>query len=213
MRRLVNALLALSIAAAAAGHATGVAAADGPARLMVLGDSLAAGFGLPREQSFPVRLGAALKAKGLAVEVINAGVSGDTTAGGLARLDWAADAARPQFAIVELGANDALRGLDPRQAYDNLDRIVTRLAQRGVKVLLAGMMAPRNLGRDYGGEFDTIYPRLAAKHGVPLYGFFLDGVASDPALNQPDGLHPNAQGVEVIVERILPAVMRLVGGS
>ncbi len=212
MRRLVNALLALSMVAAA-GYGPGVAAADGPARLMVLGDSLSAGFGLPREQSFPVRLEAALKARGLAVEVVNASVSGDTTAGGLARLDWATDAARPNFAIVELGANDALRGLDPRQAFDNLERIVARLAQRGVKVLLAGMVAPPNLGGDYGREFDLMYPRLAAKHGVPLYRFFLDGVAADPALNQPDGLHPNARGVDAIVERILPSVLQLVGGS
>ena len=143
-------------------------------RLVVLGDSLAAGYGLPAEEAFPARLQSALAAAGHAVEVINAGVSGDTTAGGLARLDWALGNPAPGFAIVELGANDALRGLDPARAYDNLDRIIARLQRRGVKVLLAGMKAPRNLGRDYANAFDAIYPRLAEKHRVPLYDFFLD---------------------------------------
>lgn len=182
-------------------------------RLVVLGDSLAAGYGLPSEQAFPARLQNALSAAGYVIEVVNAGVSGDTTAGGLARLDWALGNPSPSFAIVELGANDALRGLDPAHAYDNLDRIITRLKLRSVKVLLAGMKAPRNLGRDYASAFDAIYPRLAAKHGVPIYDFFLDGVATDPGLNQRDGIHPNARGVEVIVERILPHVTRLLAGS
>lgn len=190
-----------------------IAAGREKRRLLVLGDSLAAGYGLPVEQAFPARLQIALGAAGYAIEVINAGVSGDTTAGGLARLDWALGNPTPAFAIVELGANDALRGLDPARSYDNLDRIVTRLHARGVKVLLAGMKAPRNLGRDYAGEFDAIYPRLAAKHGVPLYDFFLEGVAADPGLNQRDGIHPNARGVEVIVQRILPHVKRLLADA
>ncbi|HSE78460.1 MAG TPA: arylesterase [Alphaproteobacteria bacterium] len=181
-------------------------------RLVVLGDSLAAGYGLPSEEAFPARLQSALAAAGHTVEVINAGVSGDTTAGGLARLDWALGNPAPGFAIVELGANDALRGLDPARAYENLDRIIARLKQRSVKVLLAGMKAPRNLGRDYANAFDAIYPRLAEKHRVALYDFFLDGVAAIPALNQRDGIHPNARGVEIIVERILPHVTRLLDG-
>ena len=190
-----------------------VAPAQESRRLVVLGDSLAAGYGLPSDHAFPARLQTALIAAGHAIEVINAGVSGDTTAGGLARLDWALGNPAPGFAIVELGANDALRGLDPAHAYDNLDRIITRLKSRRIKLLLAGMKAPRNLGRDYASAFDAIYPRLAAKHGVPLYDFFLDGVAADPGLNQRDGIHPNARGVEVIVERILPYVTRLLAGA
>lgn len=182
---------------------------DSPARLMVLGDSLTSGFGLPREQAFPARLEAALRREGIAVEVIDAGVSGDTTAGGLARLDWAADAAQARFAIVELGGNDALRGLEPAHAYGNLDRIIAKLKARGMRVLLAGMAPPRNLGPEYVREFEAIYPRLAERHGVTLYRFFLDGVAAVPSLNQADGVHPNAAGVEAIVQRILPEVKRL----
>jgi acyl-CoA thioesterase-1 len=184
-----------------------------PARLLVLGDSLAAGFGLPRDQAFPVRLEAWLRRAGVDVAVINAGVSGDTSAGGLARLDWALAAPLPRYAIVELGANDGLRGLPPAALYDNLDRILERLKARGVKPLLAGMYAPRNYGRDYAAEFDAVYPRLAEKHGVPLYPFFLDGVAGNAALNQPDGIHPNASGVDVIVERIGPHIRRFIAGG
>lgn len=180
--------------------------------LLVFGDSLAAGYGLASEQSFPVQLEAALRGAGYAVDVINAGVSGDTTAAGLARLDWAlagVPAGGPDAVIVELGGNDALRGLDPATAYANLDKILTRLAERGIPVLLAGMWAPPNLGGDYGRAFREVYTRLASEHDVVFYPFFLDGVAADPSLNQADGIHPNGQGVAVIVERILPSVKEL----
>lgn len=183
-----------------------------PLRLLALGDSLTAGYGLPQTDGFVAQLERALAADGLDVEVVNGGVSGDTTAGGLARLSWLLGAdpgSQPDAAIVELGANDALRGLDPEAAFANLDAILNRLEQRGIPVLLAGMRAPPNMGRDYAAEFNAIYPRLAAKHDVPLYRFFLDGVAAEHALNQPDRIHPNADGVAVIVERILPAVKDL----
>lgn len=181
-----------------------------PLRLLALGDSLTAGYGLAAAEAFPEKLEKALKAAGYDVHVINAGVSGDTTADGLARLDWAL-ADKPGYAIVELGANDALRGLDPAQAYANLDAILSRLEERKIKVLLAGMYAPPNLGQDYDRAFDAIYPRLQDKHGVPLYPFFLDGVALHRELVQGDGLHPTPAGVEVIVGRILPEVERLLG--
>ncbi len=189
------------------------AQAPAPARLVVLGDSLAAGFGLPASDAFPVRLEAALRKAGVAVDVINAGVSGDTSAGGLARLDWVLASAKAQYAIVELGANDGLRGLDPGQMSANLDQILTRLKARGVKPLLAGMLAPPNFGREYGQEFAAVFGTLAEKHGVPLYPFFLDGVAAEPQLNQADGIHPNLAGVEIIVARIVPYVTRLLAGQ
>ncbi|MBK8907478.1 MAG: arylesterase [Rhodospirillales bacterium] len=188
------------------------AAAAAPLRLLVLGDSLAAGYGLPQTDGFVAQLQRALAAEGLDVEVVNGGVSGDTTAGGLARLSWLLGARaedQPDAAIVELGANDALRGLDPEAAFANLDAILSQLKERGIPVLLAGMRAPPNMGRDYEGEFNAIYPRLAASHDVPLYTFFLEGVAAEHALNQADRIHPNADGVAVIVERILPAVKDL----
>jgi len=158
------------------------------------------------------RLEAALRKEGLDVDVINAGVSGDTTAGGLARLDWVLASVNggADAVIVELGANDGLRGVDPRTTEANLDAILSRLRNRDVAVLLAGMWAPPNLGREYADAFNAIYPRLAKKHGVALYPFFLDGVAAEAALNQGDGIHPNAAGVAVIVERILPAAKALV---
>jgi acyl-CoA thioesterase I len=191
---------------------SGLSAMAEPARIVVLGDSLAAGYGLPAADSFPARLQAALRMNGADVEVINAGVSGDTTAGGRSRLDWAL-APGPdgpaRALIVELGANDGLRGLDPKASEANLDAILGVAVSRGVKVLLAGMLAPPNLGREYSEEFKAVYPRLAQKHGVALYPFFLEGVAARPELNQRDGIHPNADGVEVIVERILPHVERL----
>lgn len=210
-RWLVNAAGAalLGVAALLAGGVRPLHAQT-PPRLLALGDSLTAGYGLPEDQAFPAQLQAWLARAGVPVSIDNAGVSGDTSAGGLARLDWALGPTPPPFAIVELGANDALRGLSPAALYDNLDKILTRLQARGVKVLLAGMYAPRNLGREYDDEFDAVYPRLAKQHGVPLYAFFLDGVAGDPALNQPDGLHPNVRGVAVIVDRIGPDVARLV---
>ena len=180
-------------------------------RLLALGDSLTAGYGLPRRDTFTTRLEASLRAAGHPVRVINAGVSGDTTAGGLARLDWAL-ADKPDVAIVELGANDGLRGLDPNATAANLDAIVGRLTAAGVAVLVAGMKAPPNLGAEYGAAFDGIFATVAERHGVALYPFFLDGVAADPALNQDDGIHPTAAGVAVIVERLLPHVLALVAG-
>jgi acyl-CoA thioesterase-1 len=180
-------------------------AATAEVRLAVLGDSLTAGYGLARADSFPAQLEAKLLESGVAVVVINAGVSGDTTAGGQRRLDWLLDD-QPQAIILELGANDGLRGIDPEQTYRNLDNILTRLANEGLPVLLTGMLAPPNYGLAYGTAFKAIFPRLADKHHVAFYPFFLEGVAGRADLNQRDGLHPNAAGVAVIVEGILPAV-------
>jgi acyl-CoA thioesterase-1 len=177
-------------------------------RILALGDSLTAGFGLAPEEAFPARLERALRAEGREVSLINAGVSGDTSAGGKARLDWAL-AAKPTLAILELGANDGLRGLDPKLTHANLDFILKRFKAAGVPVLLTGMLAPPNYGKDFEAEFKAVFTRLAAEHDVVFYPFFLDGVAGDPRLSLPDGLHPNAKGVEVIVERILPSVRKL----
>lgn len=177
-------------------------------RILALGDSLTAGFGLTPDEAFPARLEKALRAEGREVSLINAGVSGDTTSGGKARLDWAL-AAKPQLAILELGANDGLRGIDPRLTYTNLDAILKRFKAAGVPVLLTGMRAPPNYGKDFEAEFKAVFTRLAAEHDVVFYPFFLDGVAGDPRFNLPDGLHPNAKGVEIIVERILPSVRKL----
>lgn len=188
-----------------------VAAAD-QIRLMVLGDSLTAGYGLPEKDAFPVKLQAALEKGGISAVVINAGVSGDTSAGGLARLDWALSD-KPTHAIVELGANDALRGIDPKTTRRNLDAIVAKLQGAGVKVMLAGMYAPPNWGKDYEEDFRSIFPDLAKKYRIGLYPFFLDGVAAQRELNQPDGIHPNEKGVAIIVERILPSVRRLLGAK
>jgi acyl-CoA thioesterase-1 len=178
-------------------------------RIVAFGDSLTAGYGLPPAAAFPVQLQAALKARGHAVEVVNAGVSGDTTAAALDRFDWAipdnADAA-----IVELGANDALRGIDPKLTKAALDTILTKLNARHISVLLAGMRAPRNMGDEFVKAFDAIYPALASTHAVVFYPFFLDGVATDAKLNQADGLHPTSAGVDVIVERMLPSVEKLI---
>jgi len=178
-------------------------------RLLAFGDSLVHGYGLPAGATFPEQLEAALRERGFAVEVINGGNSGDTTAAARARLAWSLSP-RPDVALVELGANDGLRGLDPAATYDNLDAILRYLAAEGVPALLAGMLAPRNLGAEYAAEFDAVFPRLAKGHGVGYYPFFLDGVALRPELNQPDGVHPNKAGVAVIVERILPSVIRLI---
>lgn len=184
------------------------AAADGPLRILMLGDSLTAGYGVAPADALPARLEAALRARGVDARIVNAGVSGDTTAGGLARLEWAL-ADDPHAVIVALGANDALRALDPALARANLDRILGTLAGRGLPVLLAGMMAPRNLGRAYADRFDPIYPELAARHGALLYPFLLEGVAAVARLNQADGIHPNAEGVRLIVRRMLPSVLCL----
>jgi len=186
------------------------AAAAAPIRIVALGDSLTAGYGLPEADAFPVRLQAWLKSHGLDAQVVNAGVSGDTTAGGLARLDWSL-AGKVDAVLVELGANDALRGLDPGEAKGNLDEILTKLEERKLPVLLLGMRSPANWGKGYRDDFDAIYPELAQAHHLPLYPFFLDGVALQQDLNQADGLHPNARGVEVIVDRVGPYVLRLLG--
>ena len=199
----VLALLACVVAPQAA------RAADGPVKLVVLGDSLSAGYGLPGQAAFPARLAEALKAKGVAATVVNAGVSGDTTSGGRDRLDWSVPDGTDAV-IVELGANDALRGLDPALTKAALDAILQKLQQRRVAVLLAGMKAPRNMGPDYASRFDAIYPALAAAHPVVFYPFFLEGVAADAKLNLADGMHPNAAGVDVIVARILPQVEELI---
>ncbi len=209
--RVLEAFLVLSMVLTMAGTAT--AQSVRAPRLLALGDSLTAGFGLPQDQAFPAKLEAWLKRAGVDLTVINAGVSGDTSAGGLARLDWAIGSDPPEFALVELGANDGLRGLPPKALYDNLDKIITRLQAKKVKVLLAGMYAPRNYGSDYDQEFDAVYPRLAKAHGVPLYAFFLEGVAGNAALNQADGLHPNATGVDAIVARLGPEIIKLIKGE
>ncbi|HEX7200063.1 MAG TPA: arylesterase [Dongiaceae bacterium] len=180
-----------------------------PVKILALGDSLTAGFGLPPGQGFVPQLQKALKDSGIDAEVQDGGVSGDTTAGGLARLDWAL-AENPKVVIVELGANDALRGLDPAQARSNLSAILAKLTAQHRGVLLAGMLAPPNLGSDYGAAFNAIYPDLARQYGVVLYPFFLDGVAANPALNQPDGLHPTAAGVAIIVKRLLPSLRQVI---
>lgn len=179
--------------------------AESDVRLLVLGDSLTAGYGLPAEDSFPSQLQSALRADNYNVKVINAGVSGDTSAGGLSRLSWSLSD-NPRIVIVELGANDALRGLAPQQTYDNLDSIIDHLIKKQVLVILTGMRSPKNMGKDYTEAFDLIYPKLAEKHRIPLYPFFLDGVALNPALNQSDGIHPNAAGVSIIVNKLLPFV-------
>jgi acyl-CoA thioesterase-1 len=201
------ALLALVLTAAAS---RSVAAEGKPLTILAFGDSLVAGFGLGSRDGFTAKLELALKAKGIEARVVNAGLSGDTSAGGLARLDWALEP-KPDFAIVELGANDGLRGLDPGQTRANLDAILGKLKAKGVPVLFAGMYAPPNMGPDYGKAFNALYPELAQKHGVPFYPFFLEGVAAEASLNQPDGIHPNAKGVDIIVERILPHVLKLIG--
>ena len=177
-------------------------------KLMVYGDSLVAGYGLDAGLGFPEQLQSALTASGRDIRVLNAGVSGDTTAGGLARLDWAL-ADRPDAVIIVLGGNDLLRGLNPEQTRANLQAMLSRLRTDGIAVLLCGMLAPVNLGPDYRQQFDSLYPDLASEFGIDLYPFFLDGVALDPDLNLPDGLHPNPQGVAIITTRILPYVVRL----
>jgi acyl-CoA thioesterase-1 len=174
--------------------------------VLALGDSLTSGYGLPPGKAFPAQLEAALADHGVDAKVINGGVSGDTSAGGLARLDWLLGD-KPDLVIVELGANDGLRGLDPAITRGNLDRIITRIRETGAQVLLAGMVAPPNMGAEYGEKFASLYPALAQKHGTAFYPFFLDGVAMDPTLNQEDGIHPTAEGIAVIVGKMLPVVI------
>ncbi len=183
-----------------------------PIRIIAFGDSLTAGFRLAPGDAFPAKLEKALRARGHDVEIANAGVSGDTTAAGLARLDWAVpDGSR--IVILELGANDALRGLEPAATRRNLETIIQRLKAKGAAVLLAGMLAPKNWGEDYARRFDAIFPELAKAHDLTFYPFFLDGVALRPELNLDDGLHPNARGVDIIVARILPVVEAMLSQS
>ena len=184
----------------------GTAQSAAPVKVLVLGDSLSSGYGLAKPDAFPAVLEAALKKTGYSVTLINAGVSGDTTAGGRARLAWAL-ADRPDVVILELGANDGLRGLEPSETRANLDAILSELGKRDITVLLTGMLAPPNLGKEYGVEFNSLFPALAQEHGAVFYRFFLDGVAGEPHLNQHDGIHPNRAGVDEIVQRILPKVM------
>jgi acyl-CoA thioesterase I len=181
-----------------------------PIKMVVLGDSLSAGLGLSASAAFPVRLQKALKAKGIDVDMINAGVSGDTTSGGRDRLDWSVPEGT-EAVILELGANDALRGIDPKVARASLTDILTRLQARKIAVLVCGMVAPPNYGADYSARFNAIYPDLAKAYQVPLYPFFLEGVAADARLNQADGLHPTAEGVDTIVRNILPTVEAFLG--
>jgi acyl-CoA thioesterase I len=195
---LKGVIVALALLAAAEAHAAAC-------RIAVLGDSLTAAYGLDLADGFPARLEQALREQGYDCAVLDAGVSGDTSAGGLARLDWML-ADQPSHVIVELGANDGLRALPPEQMAQNLDLIITRLKGEGIPVLLTGMLAPPNLGRDYGRAFEGVFPRLAQEHDLPLYPFFLDGVAGEALLNQGDGIHPTEQGIAIIVERILPSV-------
>jgi len=199
-------LCALVLAAAAP------PAAAAPLTIVALGDSLTAGYNLPAAARFAARLEAALRSRGHDVVVRDAGVSGDTATAGLSRLDWAVGA-EADAVIVELGANDALRGIDPAVTRKALERIIARLKERGLAVLLAGMRAPPNMGRHYERRFNAIYPALARAHEVVFYPFFLDGVAAEPGLNQDDGMHPNARGVEVIVARMLPHVERLIAAA
>jgi acyl-CoA thioesterase-1 len=188
-------------------------AAAAQARTIMLvgfGDSLMAGYQLPPGDGFPEKLQAALKAKGFDVSVANAGVSGDTTTGGLARIDWSVPDGTDGV-ILELGANDALRGIAPEESEKNLDQMITRLKERGIAVFLAGMMAPPNMGADYAARFNPIYEKLAKKHGLTLYPFFLDGVVLDASLKIEDGMHPNTKGVEVMVRKMEPAITQFVG--
>ena len=193
-----------------AGPALAQTPAAKPVKMVVLGDSLSAGLGLSASAAFPARLQKALKAKGIEVDMVNAGVSGDTTSGGRDRLDWSVPDGT-EAVILELGANDALRGLDPKVARAALTEILKRLQARKIAVLLCGMLAPPNYGADYSAAFNAIYPDLAKTFQVPLYPFFLEGVATEARLNQADGLHPTAEGVDTIVKNILPTVEALLG--
>lgn len=207
---LFHCLLAIVLAVALPGPLNAAGPATGTIRIVAFGDSLTAGYRLPPRDAFPVKLEQALRARGLDVEIVNAGVSGDTTAAGLDRLDWAVpDGAH--LVILELGANDALRGLSPAVARRNLEAIIKRIKAKGARVLLAGMRSPRNWGEDYVRQFDAIFPELAKAHGLPLYPFFLEGVALRQGFNLDDGMHPNARGVDVIVKGILPMVEKAVG--
>ena len=204
-------VLGLMLLAPVTAFAQATAAQEGkPVKMVVLGDSLSAGLGLSAPAAFPARLQKALQTKGIAVDMINAGVSGDTSSGGRDRLDWSVPEGT-EAVIVELGANDALRGVDPKVTRSALTDILTRLKARKIAVLLCGMYAPPNYGADYAARFNAIYPDIAREFGVSLYPFFLEGVATEARLNQPDGLHPTAEGIDVIVKNILPAVEAFLG--
>ena len=204
-------VLGMALMGANAAFAQAPAAGAGkPLKMVVLGDSLSAGLGLSASAAFPARLKESLKVNGIEVDMINAGVSGDTSSGGRDRLDWSVPQGTDAV-ILELGANDALRGTDPKVTRAALTDILARLKARKVAVLLCGMLAPPNYGSDYSARFNAIYPDLAKSFGVPLYPFFLEGVAADTRLNQADGLHPTAEGVDVIVKNILPTVEAFLG--
>jgi acyl-CoA thioesterase I len=204
-------MLIMGLMTMAAGFAqTPAVAAEKPIKMVVLGDSLSAGLGLPGSAAFPEQLEKALKAKGMDVEISNAGVSGDTSSGGRDRLDWSVPSGTDAV-IVELGANDALQGMDPKITRAALSDILTKLKARNIAVMLCGMLAPPNNGADYAAQFNAIYPDLAKSFGVPLYPFFLDGVAADLKLNQADGMHPTAEGVAIIVKNMLPTVEAFLG--
>ena len=203
---LLSTLLALSLTAFVAGFAPAQAR---PVQILALGSSLTQGYGLPPGTEFTTQLQQALKAQGIDADVINAGVSGDTSAGGLSRLGWSL-ASHPDAVILELGSNDMLRGVPPSETEKNLREILSILTKDHIPVLFTGMQAQRNLGAEYVKQFDSIYPRLAKEFPVIFYPFFLDGVALDPKLNQADGMHPNPAGVKVIVKRILPDVKKLI---
>ena len=207
---VMTAVLGALMAGTSPASAQAPTGAAKPIKLAVLGDSLTAGYGLPATAAFPVRLQKSLKANGIEVETTNAGVSGDTTSGGRDRLDWSIPEGT-QAVIVELGANDALRGIDPAVTRAALSDIITKLKARKIAVLLCGMLAPPNYGSDYAAKFNAIYPDLSKSLGVPLYPFFLDGVAADAKLNQADGMHPTAAGVDIVVKNILPAVEAFLG--
>jgi acyl-CoA thioesterase I len=209
-------VLGLTLMMAATAFAQTPAAGEArPIKMVVLGDSLSAGLGLSASAAFPERLQKSLKSNGITVDMINAGVSGDTSSGGRDRLDWSVPEGT-QAVILELGANDALRGTDPAVTRAALSDILTRLKARKIAVLLCGMLAPPNYGSDYSARFNAIYPELAKSFAVQLYPFFLEGVATDAGLNQADGLHPTAEGVDVIVKNILPTVqafLRTISGQ
>lgn len=207
---LVNALLALLLAVNLAAGAPAQAAGTAERKIFILGDSVVAGWGVEAADALPAQLEAALRARGHKVRVVNGGVSGDTTAGGKARIGWALKD-RPDAVIVELGGNDALRGIEPAETRRNLDAILTRIGAAGIPALLTGWKSPRNMGPEYVREFEAVFPALARKHGVLFYPFILEGVAMDPALNQGDGIHPNARGVARMVKGMLPLVEKLIG--
>ena len=210
MRKIKHFLLLFGILSWPAQN-TNAVAQGAPTKILVLGDSLTAGYGLSPEEAFPAQLQRKLVRVGRQVQVLNRGVSGDTSAGGRARLNWVLGD-KPDAVIIELGANDGLRGLGPTQLRDNLDAIISILKARKIAVLLTGMRAPPNFGEKYSAQFDAVYPSLAKKHSLPLYPFFLEGVVSEPGLNQKDGIHPNSRGVGKIVDQITPYVLRLIDG-